>query len=109
MHVYFTDQSYTSNLYEDAGDYFDYEQGNYMIRTFTQTGDLGKRQSHVRQLRKGRYNAEYPRLRFILHAFPFTPTICRCDDTEYPIVRNKETDRLEVVVPKNFTDLYFNA
>ncbi|MDX2286634.1 MAG: glycoside hydrolase family 31 protein [Bacteroidia bacterium] len=107
IHLYYlSDGSCTSELYEDAGDYFEYEQGNYMIRTFTLQTYAA--QATVQQRKKGRFNSSYTRYRFILHGFPYSGGIAV--ETEDEKVRVKKVVFNEMPLPcfevdKNFEEL----
>lgn len=71
LHVYFMTASRSSEMYEDDGDYYDYEQGNYRRRTFTLTGASSS--LTLEQRTEGRYNADYDTFRIIFHGLPFLP------------------------------------
>lgn len=58
-------------MYEDDGDYYDYEQGNYRRRTFTLTGASSS--LTLEQRTEGRYNADYDTFRIIFHGLHFLP------------------------------------
>ncbi len=106
LHVYFEKGLNSSQLYEDAGDYYEYEQGNYMLRTFSLEGDATE--SRIIQRNKGRYNSEYPEFRFILKGWPKEIQSIQMDGKK---VRFKESGsdamglRYEVLVDKSFEEL----
>lgn len=88
LHIYYGEGPCTSELYEDSGEFYDYELGNFMVRTFTlQKTEEGVRIDH---LHKGRYNASYTRFRFILHGFPFEPQTVWVGEEEVGIDRTAE-------------------
>ena len=35
LHVYYAEGTQSSEVYEDAGEYYGYEQGNYRLRVFS--------------------------------------------------------------------------
>lgn len=71
LHVYVGEGPCTSELYEDAGEYYDYEQGNHRIRTFTVKREgTGLR---ISQLQKGRFNVSYSTLKLFIHGMDFQP------------------------------------
>ncbi|MEM9985316.1 MAG: TIM-barrel domain-containing protein, partial [Bacteroidota bacterium] len=106
LHVYFEKGLNSSQLYEDAGDYYEYEQGNYMLRTFSLEGDATE--SRIIQRNKGRYNSEYPEFRFILKGWPSEIQSIQVDGKK---VRFKAPDAEEVIsfyqvtVDKNFEEI----
>ena len=105
LHLYYDRGPVTSELYEDAGDYYEYEQGNYMVRTFTLQGE--EKIARLTQRRKGRYNSDYAQLRFILHGWPYAVERIYLDDEPTGFeVKNGEGPRQFVVeVEKNFSEL----
>ncbi|MDX1908152.1 MAG: glycoside hydrolase family 31 protein [Bacteroidia bacterium] len=108
MHLYYAEGSCSSQLYEDAGDYYDYQQGNIMLRTLTQTGSPHEVQ--IQQRRKGRFNAAYARLRFILHGFPFTPGIIEADGEKIRVRKpNGKESRYTFEVDKNFDEIVIRS
>lgn len=71
LHVYFLEGSRSSEMYEDDGDYYDYEQGNYRRRTFTATGESSR--LHMIQRTEGRFNSDYDLYEITFHGLPFLP------------------------------------
>ncbi len=77
LHLYVSDEAYTSQLYEDAGDYDDHRQGNYMLRSFTQSrNEEGIR---IRQYMKGRYYDAYKNFHLYVHGLGEFPKQVRVD------------------------------
>ena len=77
LHVYLSDNSCTSELYEDAGDFYDYDQGNYRLRSFIQLAE--KNRLYIQQLSEGRFNSEYSTYRIIVHGLNFIPAGFKID------------------------------
>lgn len=77
LHVYLSENSCTSELYEDAGDFYDYDQGNYRLRSFIQLTE--KNRLYLQQLSQGRFNSEYSTYRIIVHGLTFTPAGFKID------------------------------
>ncbi|TAE61711.1 MAG: DUF4968 domain-containing protein [Bacteroidetes bacterium] len=117
MHVFYSTGPYTSQLYEDAGDYYDHEQGNFMVRSFTLRSD-GK-SADIQQLKSGRFNSEYGKFRFLLHGFPFVPATGEADGEKFRIkkLNGNGTTTPTVKQPqvyvfetdKNFDELHIEA
>ena len=103
LHVYYGEEPCTSEVYEDAGDYYDYELGNNTVRTFTLTVDEGV--VSLRQLRKGRYNSEYLSFCFHLHGFPFLPAEVRVDRTKLRTKKQKGDQAFFFEVDKDFEEI----
>ena len=105
LHVYYDKGPVSSELYEDAGDYYEYEQGNYMLRTFTLHGENGNAQ--LVQRRKGRYNSEYAELRFHLHGWPHQPGRILVDGepVDFEVQNSGKPRTFIFTVEKNFDEL----
>ncbi|MEM6264921.1 MAG: glycoside hydrolase family 31 protein [Bacteroidota bacterium] len=106
LHVYYTSQTYASQVYEDAGDFYEYEQGNYCIRTFSQVAEKG--QTVIRQYTQGRFNSSYATFNMVLHGFPTVPkkvTIRLTTGEEQKIEVHTDGDTPEIVVSKQFEKL----
>lgn len=71
LHVYVSENTCTSELYEDSGDFYDFQQGNFRLRSFVQKSD--KNSLSIQQLNKGRFNSEYSNYRIIVHGLSFIP------------------------------------
>lgn len=71
LHVYYKKGKYTSELYEDAGDFFGHDQGNYRMHTFETEGSGAKLE--IRQAWEGRFNSEYSSYELHVHGLPFIP------------------------------------
>ncbi|RMG24485.1 MAG: DUF4968 domain-containing protein [Bacteroidetes bacterium] len=105
LHVYFLDGAYTSTLYEDAGDFYDYAQGNFTLRTFEVTGS--KSRLDIVQTREGRFNSEYNIYRIVLHGLPFLPAGMLLDGETVVFDQEQDpsTKTFEFEVPKKFQQL----
>ena len=105
LHVYFGEGPYTSELYEDSGEYYDYQQGNFMLRTFTVRGD--NTSLNIFQLKKGRFNAEYNCFRFVVHGLPFIPVGIEVDGEieMFDEMVNSAESIVAFEVEKNFESL----
>ncbi|MCB0835732.1 MAG: glycoside hydrolase family 31 protein [Bacteroidetes bacterium] len=72
LHIYYSTKPYTSELYEDAGEYYDYAQGNFTVRTFSLDAQENSL-LNIQQRKKGRFNSEYTEYNLIIHGLPFKP------------------------------------
>lgn len=106
LHVYYGEGPYSSELYEDAGEYFDYEQGNYTVRTLTQTAESPSILSIVQRW-KGRFNSQYSEYRMIFHGLPFLPAGMVIDGETRMFELNpaEEEKVFTVSVDKDFEEL----
>ncbi|MEM7373866.1 MAG: glycoside hydrolase family 31 protein [Bacteroidota bacterium] len=71
LHVYHHQGTQSSELYEDAGEYYGYDQGNYQHRVFTLEVEQGHINIHQRT--DGRYNSDHKQFMFHFHGFPVIP------------------------------------
>ncbi|MDP5172860.1 MAG: glycoside hydrolase family 31 protein [Bacteroidia bacterium] len=71
LHVYTGAGPCTSELYEDAGEYLDYQQGSFCHRTFTVAKD--EKGFSLEHRQQGRYNVSYTSFRILIHGLGFTP------------------------------------
>ncbi|MEM7299206.1 MAG: TIM-barrel domain-containing protein, partial [Bacteroidota bacterium] len=104
LHVYYREGSYTSELYEDAGDFYDFEQGNFAVRSFQAVGE--KTALSIIQRRDGRFNSEYSEFKLIFHGLPFEPAGMMLDGRvamfDQPFDKSKP---FEVILDKNFEEV----
>ncbi|MEZ4775498.1 MAG: glycoside hydrolase family 31 protein [Bacteroidia bacterium] len=107
LHVYYCKGQYTSELYEDAGEYYDYELGNNTVRTFTLRVDSPS-VVHVLQRKKGRFNSEYGEFQLIFHGLPFTPAgmIVDGETTIFEMDPDAIDERFSVVLDKDFEEMH---
>lgn len=105
LHLYYDKGPVSSELYEDAGDYYEHEQGNFRLRTFTLHGENGSNTIHQRT--KGRYNSEYSSFRFHLHGWPNLPTEITVDKeaVEFEKVNSDKPRTFVFEVDKNFEEI----
>ena len=102
LHVYYLPATRSSELYEDDGDYYDYEQGNYRRRTFTLTGTASG--LLLEQRTEGRYNSDYDTFRLFLHGLPFLPAgmIVDGETTMFESLATGIESPFSVIVDKGF-------
>lgn len=105
LKVYHTSMKVRSELYEDAGDGYEYKKGIYNVRTFTTTGNT--QEARIRQYVRGRFTPSYSRYRVELIGLPFVPTRIELDD----IASKAEFTRTEqgtylITVPSGFEQMH---
>ncbi|MCI4670409.1 MAG: glycoside hydrolase family 31 protein [Bacteroidia bacterium] len=106
LHLYHDTESYTSQLYEDAGDFDDHKQGNFMLRSFSQTQYEGG--IRIRQYMKGRFYDAYNTFHIYLHGLKFTPKQIRVDDELVPNPLKENGKGVYLEVDKNFEVIVIN-
>lgn len=105
LHVYYDEGTQSSEVYEDAGEFYGYEQGNYHHRVFTL--EVIEKQVCIRQRTDGRYNSDHKFFRFHLHGFPKAPKAITLDNEAYEanLERADDTKVYQFVVPKDFEEI----
>lgn len=98
LHVYLTEGEESSTLYEDAGDGYDYEQGNYRLAKFWQANE--GRNMRLQQTLTGKMNPSYDSYRLILHGVKAQVVRCSVDGKAVSYYRRGSV--LEVRVPADF-------
>ena len=71
LHVYYKNGQEESSLYEDAGNGYDYENGDYKLSAFSVIGD--DHQLKLKQYIKGSYAPEYDEFEIHFHGLPGKP------------------------------------
>ncbi|MEM7659386.1 MAG: glycoside hydrolase family 31 protein [Bacteroidota bacterium] len=103
LHVYYVVGTQSSELYEDTGDFYDYQQGNFHIRVFILRGE--DKQLNLRQLNQGRYNSSYKTFQFHLHGLPSRPASIIADGEDVPFFPSDDQMTYELQVDKDFQEI----
>jgi len=90
-----------SELYEDAGEGYGYQEEAYCLRNFRTLTKEGSFELH--QSLSGQYDTGYTSLRLQLFGLPFTPSDCTCDGEN--VSTNKTDSGVEIEVPAGFRRL----
>jgi alpha-glucosidase len=85
LHVYYTKTVQTSHLYEDAGDYYGYRNGQFNIKKFVITNKKGV--IKIFQTISGNFEATYKHYKIVLHGIPSEITEYEVDGRMYKITR----------------------
>ncbi len=106
LRTYFGENMQTSYLYEDEGDGYDYQDGNYKLRIFT-TGGSAERFS-IRQTFKGLYASRFQSFTLILFGLPFSPKECVQDSSsvDFEIVADNQ---LQCTLNADFEEVLVNG
>ena len=100
LNIYYGVQNCRSVLYEDAGDGYEYLQGEYGLRrfvTYTQ-----KQIFTIEQHREGQYEAGYKQFSIQIHGLPYTPVNISIDGQQQAIEAIQPNGVLMVTLPTNF-------
>lgn len=80
LHIYYSNGSLSSVLYEDDGDNYDYEKGNFLTKIFTVAGTSST--LSVSQQISGLFKTDYASYKLVLHGLPFTIIKAEADSAE---------------------------
>src|SRR5690606_34129905 len=96
--------NHSSTIYEDAGDEYGYEDGQFAIKTFKTTGAEGS--LTVQQTIQGDYDPAYNNYVVTFHGLPFEPKECIVDGSsvQFEIV-NESKNMIKVRVNKAFQEM----
>lgn len=107
LHLYYTKGENESELYEDKGDGYDYEQNNqYCVKSFTLKG--AEKETILQQNKEGHYKAEYADYELVFHGFPEKVSSVKVDGKKYDqlnTVSFYEQELQSVIVPADFKEL----
>lgn len=104
LNVYYSEESVSSVLYEDAGDHYGYKNNQYNIIRFKQVSN--KQQFLLKKKYFGRYDASYKKHRVMVHGLPFEPKEYVLDGKVYKLnARNYAVGVVKVVVDRGFEEL----
>jgi alpha-glucosidase len=92
-----------SHLYEDAGEGYAYQQGDYRLRAFRT--QLGKEQFTLKQEVEGRYEVSYSSFRVQLFGWSEAPTKAEADGKEVHIVARDHCYELQIEAGFNILKL----
>jgi len=87
LHVYFSEQEISSQLYEDAGDGYAYREGACQVKTFRVKGEAATLQ--IQQQTEGNFDTSYKNYKMALHGLPFTPKTCQADEETIAVSSTK--------------------
>jgi len=91
LYVYYKNGLETSQLYEDAGEGYAYQNGEFCLKQWQTEGE----NAHfvLRQHSTGSFALPYPKAKIYLVGFPTYVTSCQVDGTDFPIKEIKLRDR----------------
>jgi alpha-glucosidase len=89
LHTFFCKGTETTELYEDAGEGYDYQkEGGFSLKTFTCTGDVDS--FVIAQSVTGKYKRGYTKVKVKIAGIPFPVTACTVDGkaVKYEVVEH---------------------
>lgn len=97
LRIYYGEDS--SELYEDAGEGYGYQKGEYMLRTFTTKAENNT--FSISQVQKGEYKNTYRAFQLKVFGLPFQASSCRADGMEVSF--EQEGAQVRAEVPEGFS------
>lgn len=105
LHVYHVEGELTSTLYEDAGEGYGYQHGQYNIIKFEVKGT--KKSLHLRRIVEALgYESEYSSCEVFLHGLPFTATKALVDNEKIEMKYTKRSYMFRFSWKKDFQEIY---
>ncbi|MEL6676845.1 MAG: glycoside hydrolase family 31 protein [Bacteroidota bacterium] len=101
LHAYYLKGTKESQLYSDAGDGYDYQEGGFQHHFFTLTGL--NQSVNISQKREGQRSPEYSEFKVIFHGLPFKARSCTVDGKKVDITF--KATKTEVIVPWDFKEI----
>lgn len=95
LNAYYSKSQVASQLYEDAGEGYEYRDGKYRLTTFTVKSSAER--MTITAEREGAYSPPYPKTRINIIGLPFEPSAVQVDGEEKPLPEaSRGTYTLEV-------------
>jgi len=101
LQVYYSNENVSQELYEDAGDGYQYEKGMYKLRTFK--ANSKKSSYQITQDQKGNYTPTYKTIQLEVYGLPNKIKRCVVDDQEVSF--EKKSSIIELTIPSDFQTL----
>ncbi|KAA3438851.1 glycoside hydrolase family 31 protein [Rufibacter hautae] len=103
LHVYYSQQTCVSELYEDGGEGYGYAEGNFLNKTFQTSAENGV--FTVAQERTGAGTDGYQNYNVIIHGLPAPTSSVLVDGQEIEWEVTADTNLLSLKVPSDFKTL----
>ena len=109
LYVYYKNGRETSHLYEDAGEGYAYQRGEYCLQFFESEGS--ETGFTLRQRREGNFLPTYTRVKIYLVGFPTFARQCRVDGQEAPIkeIRLRDRSLYTLMTSPDFSEIVWNV
>ena len=102
LHIYYTEEEFLVEIYEDCGDGLDYKKGNFLVREFNASKTTSA--FLLEQTISGRYESTYESFKIVFHQFPEAKLVM-VDGENYSNHLEKSELSYSLTVSKNFTEL----
>ena len=103
LEVYFKLGTESSTVYEDAQDGYDYNKGDFSLRSFKMNGK--ENSLVIQQFKDGAFMPSYDSFRINLHGLPFAIESVEVDNEEVPLNEVKPNGNDVIEVCKDFTQV----
>ncbi|MEO0899447.1 MAG: glycoside hydrolase family 31 protein [Bacteroidota bacterium] len=100
LHIYIGPGSYTSQLYEDAGEYGDYKDGATRIRSFSI--NHSQEGIRIRQFEKGEFESQYSQFQIHMHGLSQHPSSIKLDGEILEDRMIHHNNVFIIAIPKDF-------
>lgn len=90
LNVYYKKGKLRTQFYEDAGEGYEYERGDYRLTYFTTTGQTTE--YTLKAERQGKYHSGYTSVQIKFIGLPFKPSECKADGETIDFSVSKETE-----------------
>jgi alpha-glucosidase len=107
LHIYYNNKPHKSTMYEDAGDGYGYQTGQFAVKSFKTNGS--ENSFTVSQAIEGEFIPEYKNYSVTVHGLPFEPNECLVDGsrTSFEFI-DREKNLIKLKVKKDFQKVIFN-
>ncbi|MDV7139310.1 glycoside hydrolase family 31 protein [Maribacter sp. TH_r10] len=103
LEVYFKLGTESSTVYEDAQDGYDYNKGDFSLRSFKMNGK--ENSLVIQQFKDGAFMTSYDSFRINLHGLPFAIESVEVDNEEVPLNEVKPNGNDVIEICKDFTQV----
>ncbi len=103
LHVYYSQETCVSELYEDGGEGYGYTEGNFLHKTFTTSTTEGA--FTLTQAREGSGQDAYATYKVTLHGLPANTAKILVDGEEVAFEADAETNLVSLTAPAAFASL----
>jgi alpha-glucosidase len=104
LEVYYKKGKEKSELFDDAGDGYDYKKGRFSLRTFSLVGKSNE--LIIQQHKSGKFITSYNTFKMKLHGLPFKVTKIQIDNEEIEFEDVKVNGDNTIIISKEFTELH---
>ncbi|MEM7551219.1 MAG: glycoside hydrolase family 31 protein [Bacteroidota bacterium] len=106
LHIYTCESEVENTIYEDSGDSYDFQNGQYrLMKLFSKGTD---KSFELNQVVDGEFEASYPQYRLVFHGIEFKPSDLKVDGEKIDYHYHEKKKTYEAWVNKDFNQLVFS-